>query len=51
VTRILIIGGGIAGTSAALAAHKAGIEATVFERPTRTAAPTSERSSRWPATA
>jgi 2-polyprenyl-6-methoxyphenol hydroxylase-like FAD-dependent oxidoreductase len=31
VTRILIIGGGIAGTSAALAAHKAGIEATVFE--------------------
>ena len=31
MTRILIIGGGIAGTSAALAAHKAGIEATVFE--------------------
>jgi len=31
VTRILIIGGGIAGTSAALAAHKAGLEATVYE--------------------
>lgn len=31
MTRILIIGGGIAGTSAALAAHKAGLEATVYE--------------------
>jgi 2-polyprenyl-6-methoxyphenol hydroxylase-like FAD-dependent oxidoreductase len=31
VTRILIIGGGIAGTSAALAVHKAGLDATVYE--------------------
>jgi 2-polyprenyl-6-methoxyphenol hydroxylase-like FAD-dependent oxidoreductase len=31
VTRILIIGGGIAGTSAALAVHKAGFDATVYE--------------------
>jgi 2-polyprenyl-6-methoxyphenol hydroxylase-like FAD-dependent oxidoreductase len=31
VTRILIIGGGIAGTSAALAVHKAGFEPTVYE--------------------
>ncbi|MFC0543490.1 FAD-dependent oxidoreductase [Kutzneria chonburiensis] len=31
MTRILIIGGGIAGTSAALAVHKAGFDATVYE--------------------
>lgn len=31
MTRILIIGGGIAGTAAALAAHKADIRVTVFE--------------------
>ncbi|MFI9383633.1 FAD-dependent oxidoreductase [Kutzneria sp. NPDC052558] len=31
MTRILIIGGGIAGTSAALAAHKAGLDVTVCE--------------------
>ncbi|MBB5889347.1 FAD-dependent oxidoreductase [Kutzneria kofuensis] len=31
MTRILIIGGGIAGTSAALAVHKAGLDVTVFE--------------------
>ncbi|QUQ66498.1 FAD-dependent oxidoreductase [Kutzneria sp. CA-103260] len=31
MTRILIIGGGIAGTSAALAAHRAGFDVAVFE--------------------
>jgi 2-polyprenyl-6-methoxyphenol hydroxylase-like FAD-dependent oxidoreductase len=37
MSRILIIGGGIAGTAAALALHKAGREATVFEAHPRTA--------------
>ena len=37
MSRILIIGGGIAGTAAALALHKAGHEATVFEAHPRTA--------------
>jgi 2-polyprenyl-6-methoxyphenol hydroxylase-like FAD-dependent oxidoreductase len=31
MTRILIVGGGIAGTAAALALHKAGVDVTVFE--------------------
>jgi 2-polyprenyl-6-methoxyphenol hydroxylase-like FAD-dependent oxidoreductase len=31
MTRILIIGGGIAGTATALALHKAGFQATVYE--------------------
>ena len=31
MTRILIIGGGIAGTATALAAHQAGVDVTVFE--------------------
>ena len=31
MTRILIVGGGIAGTATALALHKAGFEATVYE--------------------
>ncbi|WP_424710846.1 FAD-dependent oxidoreductase [Kitasatospora acidiphila] len=31
MTRILVIGGGIAGTAAALALHKAGLDATVYE--------------------
>lgn len=31
VRRVLIVGGGIAGTAAALALHKAGFEATVYE--------------------
>ena len=37
MSRILIIGGGIAGTAAALALHKAGREVTVFEAHPRTA--------------
>lgn len=31
MTRVLVIGGGIAGTAAALALHKAGLDAAVFE--------------------
>lgn len=37
MSRVLIIGGGVAGTAAALALHKAGLEATIFETHPRTA--------------